>query len=440
MTSPGDLRRLAGSFLRITALDGDVRQTLLFRLWTMVAGAVTIILVPTCLSGVEQGYYYTFASLLALQIFFELGLGQVVLQLVSHEVGKDKAAELDELAAMLRRWYSFASTAFFVAVTTGGTWFLSRQEALSLDAWFLPWMLLVLGTALNLYLGSLLAIMEGAGNVAVVARLRLRQSFAGHLLMWCGLAAGSGLWATPLLPLACALFTAFWVGHKAARISARRAPGEKRASVRNWKQEALPLQWRLAISWICGYFCFQLLTPFVFATYGAVEAGRIGITLAIFNAVLHGGMSWVNAKFPAMAMHLARSERPQANHLFRSIAIRAFLFVSVVGLLLLVALSLVMQVAPGLASRFSSLPVAGCLAVATVANAIVFAAAAYLRAHKEEPMLPVSLVWAAGVLAAVSLGARWGLVEMAALYMLVTVAVPLPWTLLLLRKYYRRPA
>ena len=57
---------------------------MLLRGWAVVAGAVTVLLLPLWLGKVEQGYYFTFSSLLALQIFFELGMNQVVVQIVSH--------------------------------------------------------------------------------------------------------------------------------------------------------------------------------------------------------------------------------------------------------------------------------------------------------------------------------------------------------------------
>ncbi len=92
--------------LDVAGLDPDVFHTLVYRSWSIVAGGATVLLVPACLSSFEQGYYYTFASLLSLQIFFELGMNQVILQLVSHDVAHcDGAAggRLGGLIALLRR-------------------------------------------------------------------------------------------------------------------------------------------------------------------------------------------------------------------------------------------------------------------------------------------------------------------------------------------------
>lgn len=40
------------------------------------------------LTGVEQGFYYTFGSILALQVFFELGLTGIMTQYVAHEASQ----------------------------------------------------------------------------------------------------------------------------------------------------------------------------------------------------------------------------------------------------------------------------------------------------------------------------------------------------------------
>ena len=51
-----------------------------------VAGVGSIFFISTFLTGVEQGFYFTFGSILASQVFFELGLTGIMTQYVAHEV------------------------------------------------------------------------------------------------------------------------------------------------------------------------------------------------------------------------------------------------------------------------------------------------------------------------------------------------------------------
>src|ERR1700689_2809228 len=70
---------------RVLGLDRAVGFAVLARFWSSAAGLVTVALIARFLSPAEQGYYYTFGSLVALQIVFELGFSFVILQLASHE-------------------------------------------------------------------------------------------------------------------------------------------------------------------------------------------------------------------------------------------------------------------------------------------------------------------------------------------------------------------
>src|SRR5580658_2529241 len=69
----------------VLGLDRAIGFTVLARFWGSAAGLVTVALIARFLSPAEQGYYYTFGSLIALQIVFELGFSFVILQMASHE-------------------------------------------------------------------------------------------------------------------------------------------------------------------------------------------------------------------------------------------------------------------------------------------------------------------------------------------------------------------
>jgi len=77
---PGLWRRIAHTI----GLDSAIAYTVLARGWAGVSGLITVALIARRLSPAEQGYYYTFGSLVALQIVFELGFSVVILQLATH--------------------------------------------------------------------------------------------------------------------------------------------------------------------------------------------------------------------------------------------------------------------------------------------------------------------------------------------------------------------
>jgi hypothetical protein len=121
-------------------LDRAVAFTVLARVWSGSAGLVTVFLIAKFLSPAEQGYYYTFGSLVALQIVFELGFSVVILQLASHErahlsisneglVSGDRVAH-ERLASVLQksvRWYSVAALLMASILMPTGVWWFWQQ-------------------------------------------------------------------------------------------------------------------------------------------------------------------------------------------------------------------------------------------------------------------------------------------------------------------------
>lgn len=448
MSSYPTIARVAKLF----ALDSQVISTLFLRGWSIIAGAVMVLLLPYWLGGTAQGYYYTFASLIGLQIFFELGMNQVILQLVSHDYAHLQRAanqnlsgdrirleRLAGLVSLLGRWYLAAAVLFFALVSICGVVFFSRGE-FSFGQWLGPWLLLTVSTAVNLYLSAVLAVLEGSGEIAAVAKMRLSQSILGYLCMWGALSVGASLWAVPLIPIVAAVYTFHWIRkleHPLLHFWRNRSPD---SSSLNWSRDIFPFQWRIALSWVSGYFIFQLFTPIAFANHGAVEAGRLGITLAIFNSLLTVGMSWVSVKVPQMAAHISRSERLELNTLFVAVTRRSVIFTALAAIAGIAALAILASFAPAMAHRFASVPVASCIAVVTVLNTFIFAAASYMRAHKEGPMLWASLATGVATLLAVSAGASFGVLPMMLLYASVTLFISLPWTIFLFRRYFRKTA
>ena len=441
---------------RMARFDWDILNTLLFRGWSVLAGGGTALLIPLLLTPAEQGYYYTFTSVLAAQIFFELGLNHVLTQLTSH-----CAAHLDRphpegplrgeprwqhaLASLLRlsdRWNAVMASLFFVALLAGGSQFFEHKGTLASGDWLAVWVILVLSTALNLAMSARLSICEGLGAVGPVAQLRLRQSVLGYALLWFLLLSGAGLWAAAALPTVSALFTFWWHAGQPMLPHLRRLPAVgAEGSVRyTWRHDIFPLQWRIAVSWASGYFIFFFITPVVFALQGPVEAGRLGLALTIYSAITAVGMSWVTAKIPAFGGHIARGERTDLDILFNRQARRSVTATGLCVVVLLVLIGVATQFVPAVQQRLPSMAAMAMLGAVAVANAFIFAMAAYIRAHKEEPLLAQAVVTALLIGAGVWASAHDSVDTSVAVYLAVTIGVALPWCFAIFSRYRQRSA
>ena len=89
MSTPHDTPREHRSWprrlLNRLEMNQAVFYSLVLRGWQLLGGTVSVLLITTFFTAKVQGYYYTFGGLVALQSFFELGLGLVVAFVASHE-------------------------------------------------------------------------------------------------------------------------------------------------------------------------------------------------------------------------------------------------------------------------------------------------------------------------------------------------------------------
>lgn len=436
-------------------MDFHVAKTLLFRGWSIIAGGTTAVLIPFFLSPEEQGYYFTFAAVVAAHVFFELGLNQVLIQLAGHTAaylhgpGADFqsktrwSAAVVSLLRLSTRWNAVVAALFFLMVGLGGAIFFSNQGSISPTDWLAPWVLLTLAAALNLALSGRLAICEGLGEVGQVAQLRLKQSLLGYISLWCLLMSGAGLWAATAIPLASAICTFVWLRRHALQkklMAERRNWDSAGHGAYSWRRDVFPMQWRIALSWASGYFIFNFMTPVIFSYQGAESAGRLGLALQIFSAIAVVGMSWISAKVPVFAALIACGNRRELNNLFdRQILLSVAATCACALAFMLLAWSLRMADVAA-ASRLPSLAVMAILGVATVTNTAIYAMAAYMRAHKEEPLLPHSIVCAVLIGAGVFLAAHWSLFAVVSTYAGVSAVVALPWCYRIFLRYRARSA
>ncbi|MCS2530251.1 hypothetical protein NXV85_22595 [Bacteroides fragilis] len=64
-------------------IDRAIGYSSLAKIIQATGGVLTMFFIALSLSSTEQGYYYTFSSLLAVQIFFDLGVNFTISQYVA---------------------------------------------------------------------------------------------------------------------------------------------------------------------------------------------------------------------------------------------------------------------------------------------------------------------------------------------------------------------
>ena len=156
--------------------------------------------------------------------------------------------------------------------------------------------------------------------------------------------------------------------------------------------------------------------------------------------MLSVGVSWINAKIPSLTIQITRGEHAALNRIFSSVMTRSTLFTTMASLSIVLAVLTMDRLGVQHLDRLADLPTLTCIAVVTAVNTVIYGMAAYMRAHREEPMLPVSIVGALLTLIAAYFASRHGMFATMLAQSIITVSVALPWTLTLFGVYYRRHA
>lgn len=420
--------------VRLAEVDRGVALAILARIWALGSGPVTLVLIASHMTADVQGYYYTFSSLLALQSFVELGFYLVITQFASHEwahlaldetgriVGEPTAlARLVSLARLALKWYAAASLIFVTGVTAAGYVFFTWSPHPGVG-WVGPWLTLVPLAGVQLWLLPLVSLLEGCNQVANVNLFRLAQGVAATLTLWAALLAGAGLWVAPLWVGGGLVMTLSFLFARYRRFF-ESCLSQPQAAPLDWRSEIWPMQWRLALSGLVNYFAFSLFSPVMFKHHGAAVAGQMGMTWQAIAALQGVALAWVHARVPRFGMLIARKEFVALDRFFfRGSAVSlAVISSGAVGLWL--AVYALYAFGWVLAQRIlPPLPTALFLAAAVLMQ-ILQCEVAYLRAHKREPIVVLSVASSLAIGSLVwLLGRPFGPLGAAAGYLAVIIA------------------
>jgi O-antigen/teichoic acid export membrane protein len=371
--------------------------------WSLFSGPITIFLITRYFSPEVQGYYYTFGSVTALQAFLELGFSQCIIQFASHEFarlrfgpggsleGEERArSRLISLGRLSLKWYGVMAVLAVIGLGLGGSWFFSTKHDASVS-WVLPWWFTCAGVGVTLVLLPVGALLEGCNQVSFVYGLRTFSRVAVAVAGWIAVWGGAALFTGPVMVLATALVLGgAYLGRwgELLRELWRAPTGGETIS---WRREIWPFHWRIAVSCISGYFIFNMFTPVLFYFHGSVLAGQMGATMALVNSLSALAQSWTVSKGPRCGMLISRREYGELDRLFYRSTAQAVGICILGGLAFLLGL-VVVRGHFAIGARFLDPGPTSLLVLATVANQIVFGQAIYLRAHKKEPFMSLSVV------------------------------------------------
>ncbi|AXK39031.1 hypothetical protein DWG20_06030 [Crenobacter cavernae] len=373
----------------------------------MLSGLISIYFISRFLSPAEQGYYYTFNSLIALQIFVELGLNYAIIQFASHEMAhltwQDNGTvngsplakrRLQSLLQFSLVWFGIATILMVLVLLPAGIIFFTNATGGegALGNVSFAWLLLVIFAALNLLLTTVVALLEGCGHVAQVAGLRLRQAGVTGISAWLVLSMHGGLFALAASSAASAIVVFIWLWQRYSTFLRDLLHHPTDLPPMNWRKEIWPFHWRIAVSWMSGYFITQLFNPLIFHFSGPVAAGQMGMSLQIVNAMNATALAWVTTKAPHYGQLAAKRQETDLDHAFKRDLFQSSFFLALCFISLLTLYPLLKEYFPNAINRLVPINLILLLAISGMLAHITSAEAIYLRSHKEEPFFILSVL------------------------------------------------
>lgn len=438
------------SFLKSVAnklgIDKAIAYSSGARIIQAFTGVVSIFFIATFLSEEEQGFYYTFGSMLAIQVFFELGLTGIITQYVAHEaahlkidekgfvIGDEKyRSRLASLIKFSAKWYGIISLLYFIVVIiTGLIFFNEYDKSNNTISWNIPWILTCIGSTINLYQSPFTSILIGLGRVKEMTKIGFYQQMILPYITWGGLLCGLKLYVIGIYSIFSVIIWFVYIYKTKQYDIISNLWKVKITKQINYMEEIFPYQWRISLSWISGYFIFQLFNPVLFATEGAIVAGKMGMTLTVLNSIQALSLSWMGTKIPLYSRLIALKNYEELDEIFNRTLKQmlticfSLLMTMFIGIWLLRVLNIEIK-GNLLADRFlDSIPML-LMIIPFLLNQFTTSWATYLRCHKKEPFLINSIC--AGImclLSTVILGNYYGLYGITSGYCIITVLF-LPW-------------
>ncbi|KTC55806.1 hypothetical protein AO262_25875, partial [Pseudomonas fluorescens ABAC62] len=358
--------------------------------WRLFSGPLLLLLIPVYLSAEVQGYWYTFISLAVLAVFADMGFSSILLLFSSHEfahlnfnldktlTGKpENLIRLATLGKFAIKWSCVMGIVVFPIVLIAGNFFLASK--VSTINWQIPWLIYGAASILVFLNSMLLSFIEGCDSVGDVQKIRFYISVTTVAATVLLLVNGEGLYALSIALLLGAL-AGLIITCKKYKNMFRQLYEVGKNNDHSWSPEIVPLMWRFALSWMSSYFTLSIFTPLAFHFYGAVEAGQVGLSMAICMALFSIANIWVSINTPKINIYVAQRNYETLDSTFKRAILLSTLTYLLGMITLFTGIELLQNHLP-ITQRLLPQVELSLVALGWLIQSWIYAMAVYMRAH-----------------------------------------------------------
>lgn len=424
----------------------DVIISSVNQLFRLISGPLMLVTIPLFLKSEIQGYWYTFGSISALSMLADLGFTTIILQFSAHEFAHLKMNAqmnlegpqeyIDRLSTLFRfvmQWTCMLiGIAFPLIFLVGWSIFTGKGDK---SIWLLPWSIFISASSLGFINSIVSSFVTGCDQVANIQKRLLVSSITQVVVTLSALYLGAGLYAIGIASIvgnilsSTLLITQYNTLFKTLLM--------KVTIPYKWGKEIFKLLWKYAVSWSSGYMIFQIYTPFMFIYHGPIEAGKVGISISLVTAMFSISNIWISANTPRFNMLVSQKDWHQLDRQFwknLTLSILTFIFEVLVLFIIVYALSGRWILFDRISSRFASFLALSMLIIGWFLEIVINGFATYMRAHKQEPIVTLSVVSGLFIVITTYFSARFLPADLFFLGFLLSFLFALPWTIWIFHK------
>lgn len=396
--------RLIGRLRDVLGLDRAIAASSATQLIRLVTGPITMVLIIRFLSPIEQGYYYSFAGVVGIQVFLEAGFSVSIAQFAAKEFAGLRFTNKELLTGNPRnlsrlrsifhkanRYYTAMALVLTTVLAVGGYFFFASRPADGVS-WETPWVVISVCAGLNFLLTPFWAVLEGCNRVADISIYRFGSTLVGFGATAVGMVVSQSVWVVIWGSIAGVLVAYGYLGLKwfpFAQQLLRR--GRERHQI-DWFKEIWGFQWRIASVWGFKYMLFPMTPALAFALLGPVEAGQIGLC---YQLAFTGGAlatTWTVTKIPYWGTLLAKENELQFSSDWRRASKKHIGIAFLTQGALLAVVYAIHLMGFGFSHRFLSPLAVGGFALGIFFHSFWLIFSHYFRAKREEPFVSVTII------------------------------------------------
>ncbi len=423
------LRRIQHTLL----IDRPLFYALAARVWQAISGPITISLILTFLSASETGIYYSLGAIVGIQVFFDLGLANVLISQAGNAISSVPKREFGPTPALQEIAQSASNARLFDLVRAAERWFFGASVLFAMTSLALGWaslgkvdialdwkpvlVVLVLLNGISFALTASQALLEGAGKREVIYRFRLYQAVTGSFTVWITLILGFKLWSL----VAAATVQALWMAYLRFRHEADFFIQSKKSTSSptdfSWIRDIVPLQWRMAVMSVAFFLATQFLVLIILYYDSEAAAGQLGITLSIVAAIQMFALAWIQTNFSTTAIQHGSGNREAAGTHWRKLAIVSTGMLALALASFIFVLAMLPLLHRGFETRFLTPWQLAIFSIGCLANHLISTQAFYVLSQCARPLtLSSSLGFSTTAIAVWIGGASYGITGLVSAY------------------------